>query len=40
MKFDFRINRYTTDEDLEKLAELLKEKGPDALRSALEKEAL
>ncbi len=40
MQFDFRINRYTTDEELEQLAELVKEKGPDALRRALEKEDL
>ena len=38
MQFDFRITRYTTDEELEKFAELVKEKGPDALRRALEKE--
>ena len=35
--FDMRINRYATDEEIDKLAELLKEKGPDALRRALEK---
>lgn len=38
MQFDFRINRYTTDEEVQKFAELVKEKGPDALRRALEKE--
>lgn len=35
--FDFRVNRYTTDEEVEKLAQLLKEKGQDALRRELEK---
>jgi hypothetical protein len=35
--FDMRINRYATDEEIDQLAELLKEKGPDALRRALEK---
>lgn len=38
MPFDFRISRYTTDEEVQKFAELVKEKGPDALRRALEKE--
>jgi hypothetical protein len=38
IQFDFRIGEYTTDEELNKFATLLKEKGPDALRSALEKE--
>jgi hypothetical protein len=37
ISFDFRITRYTTDEELNELATLLKEKGQDALRSALEK---
>ena len=37
-QFDFRVTTYTTDEELDKFAALLKEKGPDALRSALEKE--
>lgn len=36
--FDFRIDRYTTDEQLDRFAALLKEKGADALRLALEKE--
>ena len=36
--FDFSISRYTSDEELNKFAQLLKEKGQDALRSALEKE--
>jgi hypothetical protein len=35
--FDFRIDRYTSDEDVDQLATLLKEKGPDALRAAMEK---
>lgn len=35
--FDLRINRYTTDEDVLQLAQLLKEKGQDALRRELEK---
>jgi hypothetical protein len=35
--FDFRINRYTTDEEVDQLATLLQEKGPDALRRAMEK---
>ena len=40
LSFDFRINRYTTDEEVDKFAELVKTKGTDALRSALEKEDL
>jgi hypothetical protein len=36
--FDFRITQYTTDEEVQKLAQLVKEKGTDALRRALEKE--
>lgn len=36
--FDFRIKRYTTDEEVQKFAELVKEKGTNALRRALEKE--
>ncbi len=35
---DIRVDKYNTDEDIMKFAALLKEKGPDALRSALEKE--
>lgn len=35
--FDLRINRYTTDEELAQLAQLLKEKGQDALQRELEK---
>jgi hypothetical protein len=38
IQFDVRITRYTTDEEVKGYAELVKEKGPDALRSALEKE--
>jgi hypothetical protein len=38
IQFDFSITRYTTDEELLKFAALLKEKGQDALRSALEDE--
>jgi hypothetical protein len=37
MSFDFRINTYTSDSDVDQLAALLKEKGADALRSAMEK---
>jgi hypothetical protein len=37
IQFDFRITQYTSDEEVDKYAELLKEKGPDALRRALEK---
>ena len=36
--FDFRITSYTTDEEVDKFAALLKEKGQDALRNTLEKE--
>jgi hypothetical protein len=36
--FDFRITQYTTDEELQQFAQLLKDKGTDALRRALEKE--
>jgi len=38
MQFDFRIKEYTTDEQLLTFATLLKDKGQDALRNALEKE--
>lgn len=38
MLFDFRITQYTTDEELQNFAQLVKDKGTDALRSALEKE--
>jgi hypothetical protein len=36
--FDFRITGYTTDEEVQNFAQLVKDKGTDALRSALEKE--
>jgi hypothetical protein len=36
--FDFRVTSYTTDEEVESLAQLVKDKGTDALRLALEKE--
>jgi len=38
ISFDFRIAQYTTDEELQKFAQLLKDQGTDALRRALEKE--
>jgi hypothetical protein len=38
IQFDFRITQYTTDEEVQKFAQLVKEKGTDALRRALEKE--
>ena len=38
IQFDFKITAYTTDEDVNQFAALLKEKGPDGLRNALEKE--
>jgi hypothetical protein len=38
ISFDFRITQYTTDEELQNFAQLVKDKGTDALRSALEKE--
>ncbi len=38
MLFDFRFTSYTTDDEVQKFAQLLKEKGTDALRGALEKE--
>jgi hypothetical protein len=36
--FDFRITQYTTEEEVQRFAQLLKDKGTDALRRALEKE--
>jgi hypothetical protein len=36
--FDFRIAQYTTDEEVQNFAQLVKDKGTDALRRALEKE--
>jgi hypothetical protein len=38
VSFDFRITSYTTDQEVQNFAQLVKEKGPNALRSALEKE--
>jgi outer membrane lipoprotein-sorting protein len=38
IQFDFRITQYTTDQEVENFAQLVKEKGTDALRRALEKE--
>ena len=38
IQFDFRITQYTTDEEVQKFAQLVKEKGTDTLRRALEKE--
>jgi hypothetical protein len=36
--FDFRITSYTTDQEVQDFAQLLKDKGQDALTSALEKQ--
>ena len=38
MNFDVRITSYTTDEEVQKFAALVKSQGTDALRRALEKE--
>jgi len=38
VSIDIHINKYNTEEDIKKFAELLKEAGPDKLRGALEKE--
>jgi len=38
MHFDVRITSYTTDDEVQKFAQLVKEQGTDALRRALEKE--
>ncbi len=38
ISFDFRITQYTTDEEVQTFAQLLKDKGTNSLRSALEKE--
>jgi hypothetical protein len=38
LQFDFRIKEYTTDEEIQKYAQLVKEKGTTALLRALEKE--
>ena len=37
IQFDFHLDKYTTDAEVQELAALLKEKGQDALRKALEK---
>jgi hypothetical protein len=37
-QFDFRITSYTTDDEVQQYADLLKEKGQDALLKVLEKE--
>jgi hypothetical protein len=38
ISFDFRITQYTSDEEVQNFAQLVKDKGTDALRRALEKE--
>ena len=38
VQFEFRINRYTADEEVQRFADLVKENGTEALRRALEKE--
>jgi len=38
IQFDFRITGYTSNEEINKFGAPRKEKGPDALRSALKKE--
>jgi hypothetical protein len=38
IQFDFRITQYTTDEEVQKFAQLLKDQGANALRRTLEKE--
>ncbi len=38
ISFNFRIAQYTTDEELQNFAQLVKDQGTDALRRALEKE--
>jgi len=38
MQFDFRITKYTSDEEVNSYVEILKEQGQDALRRALEKQ--
>ena len=38
IQFDFRITQFTTDEEVQNFAQLVKDKGTDALRRALEKE--
>jgi hypothetical protein len=36
--FDFRITQYTTDQEVQNFADLVRDKGTDSLRRALEKE--
>jgi DUF2950 family protein len=38
ISFNFRVTQYTTDEELQNFAQLVKDKGTNALRRALEKE--
>jgi hypothetical protein len=38
IQFNFRISQYTTDEEVQNFAQLVKDKGTNALRGALEKE--
>jgi hypothetical protein len=38
ISFNFRIAQYTTDDEVQSFAQLVKDKGTDALRRALEKE--
>ena len=38
IQFNFRITQYTTDEEVQNFAQLVKDKGTDGLRRALEKE--
>lgn len=38
IQFDFRITQFTTDNEVQNFAQLVKDKGTDALRRALEKE--
>jgi hypothetical protein len=38
IQFDFRITQYTTDQEVQNFAQLVKDKGTDGLRRALEKE--
>ncbi len=38
IQFDFRVTQYTTDDEVQAFAQLVKDKGTDALRRALEKE--
>ena len=38
VQFDFRVTSWTTDDEVQKFAQLVKDQGTDALRRALEKE--